>query len=245
MATRTSALDLNACAVAFLRQGLCHEASSFLLQAIQHLTVSIEAEQQNRSHLPVQRRFDALSSRERSWILVRVESMNILDQVCTSSLQLSFSPGNTFQFFNKSFLIDLSDVNNEWGYHYSNAAQDQTMAAVLWYNWGVTYHYAAISRGQSKYLAKALVLYTKAFQILLQNINVVVNNSMVLLVLAVSNNMAYCSYHTGDATAARRGHDYIRGIMETFGYSSFDQEEYEFFYSPWNTRAIMSIAPAA
>jgi hypothetical protein len=224
--------------VAFLQQGLCHEASSFLFQAIQLFTDSIEAEQ-NQRPLPLQRN-DGAPSRGRPRSSVHVAPTNILDQVCTY-LQLSFSPGNAFQFFNKSFLIDVvSDVNN----NYSAAAKDQMVAAVQWYNWGVTYHYAAISRGLSKYLAKAHTLYTKAFRILLQNGNAI-NHSLVLLMLAVSNNMAYCSYHIGDVKAARGCHDYIRNVLETYGYSSFDQEEYECFFSPWSTRAVMSIAPAA
>jgi hypothetical protein len=229
MTTRTSALGLNACAVALLQQGMCHEASSFLLQAIHHFT---------DSDSPLQRNVVQGQEQRTSFHVVPT---NILDQqVCT--LELSFSPGNAFQFFNKSFLIDLGDVYDKQS-DYANVAQDQ-MAAVLWYNWGVTYHYAAISRGQSKYLEKALGLYTEAFRMLIQN-NAVVNDSMVLLLLSVCNNMGYCSYHTGGVTVSRCCHDYIISILGTHTHDSCFEQEYEFFYSPWNSRTIMSIAPAA
>jgi hypothetical protein len=231
-----STLELNSNAVALLEKGMHREADSLLVRAIKQFTEALEAEAggHGKESLPLTTPVGAWSREQQSSSL-HVVPICVLDQILT--VEKSFSPNNAFGFYNKSFLIKKSLE------YYSASTQNQQLSAVLWYNWGVSSHYAAISSGSSEFLVRALDLYSKSFKILIQP-GTIANESMRLLLLAVCNNIGHCASHFADEVTARGFHEYLQAILSN---SRSRTIEYDFFRSNalLDSKTVMSHAPAA
>jgi hypothetical protein len=232
---KTSPFTLNTHAVALLQTGMYREADSLLVRALAQFTEALEAKvgAPEEGSLPLAP--DGTWRREQLRSSLRVVPIGVHDQILT--VEQSFSPNNAFSFYNKSFLI-----KNALEY-YSASTQQKQLSAVLWYNWGVSSQYAAISSGSSDFLVRALDLYSKSFKILIQP-GTIANESMRLLLLAVCNNMGSCASHFSDEVTARGFHEYIQAILSN---SRSRTIEYDFFRSTalLNSNTVMSHAPAA
>jgi hypothetical protein len=231
MTASTSTLELNSEAVAFLEKGMYRDADSVLLRALIDLTETLAQAEHHPGALPMTRPdSDAWRIQPNFLPLVPI---CVFEQSLT--VAESFSPNNAFGFYNKSFLIlSLED--------YSASTQKQ-LAAVLWYNWGVSCHLAAILNGSYEFLRRALDNYSKSFKILIQP-GAMGNESMRLLLLAVSNNMGYCTSHFSDIITTRGFHEYIQAILSNWRCTAI---EYEYFYPTalQDCNTVMSNAPAA
>lgn len=242
--TMASISQLNANGVALLHDGMCRDATVFFRQAIQCLAGLI----QNDGGVVDNKNPNATAAAAGT-----VHGELYLNAVPVhgkiNTFELSFSPGNNFAFFDKTFLLTNFPVN-------SHIESDETcqlqLTAVLLYNWGLSCHYAAMNIGKSKYLNRAMQLYTKAYH-LLNHSDMVFNSSMTLLLLAINNNMGHISVHLADEAAARTFQDNLKCILSSSMCSDVDssssRSEYEFFFSTIilldPCQPIMSRAPAA
>jgi hypothetical protein len=127
-----------------------------------------------------------------------------------------FSPANSFVFYAKTFLLANLPMNGNTEECDATSCQLQELTAALLYNLGLSYHYAAMNTGKSKYLKTAMKLYTKAYQVMSHNESVL-NTSTILLLLEVNNNMGHISSHLADEVAVRIFQNYIKCLLSSSG----------------------------
>jgi hypothetical protein len=256
--TMATTLAFNFHAVALLEKGMYREADLLLVRALTQLTDEAALEQAEVSCRSSLMTTVGVARRERGQLqssasLLHVVPICILDHHILM-VEQSFAPNNAFAFYNKSFLVA---ANLE--YSYSASAQKQ-LAAVLWYNWGVSCHCSAISNGSCDGLRKALDLYNKSFKILIPELGTICrmcsdsnaddnedsSSSMILLLLAVCNNMGYCACYFADKVMARGFHEYIQAILSSSRcHTVIDFSGLFYTTALLDSKMIMSLSPAA
>jgi hypothetical protein len=249
MTTMTSIRQLNANGVALLRDhGMYRGAAGFFRQAVECLARLIKDDGGGRGSVETKDRncntnavvADAGSSVQQQHAELYLDAVPVHAKI--TSFELSFSPGNCFAFYGRTFLVQASSSTEE------QECCDETcqlqLTAVLLYNWALSCHYAAINIGKSKYLNRAMQLYTKAYHVLTDHHHndssdmMVFNTSTTLLLLAINNNMGHISAHLADEVAARNFQDNLKFILSldccsaaADSSSSATRLEYEFFFS--------------
>jgi hypothetical protein len=150
-----------------------------------------------------------------------------------SLLEESFSPDNTFCFYSKAFFVidaassessgtffnggEDSTKNNSTPLELSTAAQLQLSATIL-YNWVLACHSTAICTGSSSHIHMTMKLYNKALVILTtghHDEEVMLNNSLVLLYLALCNNLGHCSSYLSDEATSQKFQEFLESGLAT------------------------------
>jgi hypothetical protein len=249
---------LNARGVALLHDGMYRDATVFFRQASECLGARFLMQQSDHDGDGIGDSGNALFHGDEE---LQLHAVPVHGNITT--LEFSFSPGNNFAFFDKAFLANLLlPVNNNSIATFHDETSQFQLTAVFLYNWGLACHYAAMDRGKSKYLHRAMHLYTQAYHVLNHDIDVMVFNSnhksgsssmMPLLLLAINNNMGHISAHLADEAAARTSQDNLKCILSgcsecsSDDYSILPTADYEFFICTATILIdpVMARAPAA
>ncbi len=117
---------------------------------------------------------------------------------------LSTSPDNSFQFYDRPFVLTSSSVNEK--------VHDSAMTAILLYNMALTYHMKALRTCATKELYRALKLYRMSFDVLQDNSNI--SCDMVdLLLLALINNMGFIHSEFYDWDKMKNSHEVLHSLF--------------------------------
>ena len=223
----------NAKAAALIHDGSYQEASSLLQQALFGLrdAMNESAQQEEES--------DAAMYQEDEHHTLRLGPVPINASI--ASFEGSFSPHNEFELFGKAFLIG---ADNESDIESSMEFPMQLTAALL-FNSGIASHCMSITTGRSDYLKRGFAFYKQAYHLLTHR-DIDFNDSSIVLLLALYNNMGHCLSHQMDATGAIQDlRSAMEHILKKLDRSNDWSEEYVVFDLSQLSTISPRAAPAA
>jgi hypothetical protein len=253
VSTLSSIVDMNAKGVALSQQNNLDEATNSFRRALACLFELVETKEDSNAHHHRTTTGTAkkicsgtkLTDTSESMQTKIVESISIdHPQSATKTNYLSTSPDNSFDFYNRAFVLNSSSANGEEVHE----CVMTVMTAIMLYNKALTYHTNAVRSGATKKLHRALKLYRMSFRVLQENPDI--SCDMVdLLLLALVNNMGFIYSHFYDWAEMKKSHEILHSLfMSTCDISnSLEAEEYTFFsyvISPHYQTSSVS-APAA
>jgi hypothetical protein len=159
-----------------------------------------------------------------------------------STLALSFSPNNAFEFYSKPFDIrctSTDSIRRRLGSSSSNnndtTSEHILVAATVMYNLGLTNQMLAITTGKSSHLERSVIHYQRALQLLDQVDGIHDDLSTHVLLLAICNNCGYCRSHMLDSVSTQNFQQYIKYILDNLprpsssSSSSYNEEQDDCF----------------
>jgi hypothetical protein len=229
MATLSSIVDMNTKGIALAQQSNLDEATNSFRRALACLFELMETKEVSNAHYRTTWTAKKMCSRtelidtSESMQTKIVESISIdHPQSETKTNYWSTSPDNSFDFYNRAFVLASSSVNGE--------IHECVMSAIMLYNMALTYHSSAVRTGTTRKLHRALKLYRMSFRVLQENSDI--SCDMVdLLLLALINNMGFIYSHFYDWDEMKKSHEVLHSLfMSTCDISNgLKAKEYTFF----------------
>jgi hypothetical protein len=231
MATLSSIDDMNTMAVALAQQSNLDEATKSFRRALACLFKLVGTEEDSNV-LHAETTCTAKKMSSRSDLMDTSESMEttIVESVSmdpphidTKTHYLSTSPNNSFDFYNRAFVLTSSSINGE--------ARECVMTAILFYNMALTCHSKAVRTGTTKDFHRALKLYRMSFDVLQENSDI--SCDMVdLLLLALVNNIGFIYSHFYDWVEMKKSQEVLHSLfMSTCDISNSLETEDRIFFS--------------
>jgi tetratricopeptide (TPR) repeat protein len=239
-------VEINNSAVAFAQSGRSQEAMELFQLALSNLR-----DQFSRSASSAPPQFEGNVDNNSTHALDhhrKVEYDEPASSSCVVALNLFASvpkiqipQGPSFlALYDRALLVDpSSDCNNE--------ASDAAVSAVILFNMALLHHFRGLAGGQTEFLDRASRLYRIALDIL-QKHN---DDSNILLVLALYNNLAHIDSHLFRAEDMKHSLGQMRDILSTDDRDDecmpFDEDDYLIFSmnAMLGNEREFTLAPAA
>jgi hypothetical protein len=139
----------------------------------------------------------------------------------TNPLDCSMSSSAT-PYYNRPFLLESSSSE------YSITDMAEASAHIL-FNMALAYHQEGVTTGRSKSTLKALLIYKQAL-LALEGSAIPKRSKLLLLLLAIVNNMANIQVETFDSDGLQRSHSLLHYALFHEDRAELDAESSRFFF---------------
>jgi tetratricopeptide (TPR) repeat protein len=218
MSSNLCVFGLNSRAAALIRHGDNKRAIALLVKAVSLISSHLDGDESPE---------DSVTKPGTS---ARIERINFEGAVAnttsvvisvTSPLEFPMSSSAT-PYYNRPFLLELSSSE------YSITDMAEKCAHIL-FNMALAYHQEGVTTGKSKRTLKALLLYQQAL-LALEGSVIQKSSKLILLFLAIVNNMAHIQVEIFDADGLQRSRAMLHAIMFHEDRAELDAESRSFFF---------------
>ena len=150
-----------------------------------------------------------------------VDNTSLIAISVTYPLDCSMS-SSAIPYYNRPFLFESSSSE------YSITGMAEKCAHIL-FNMALAYHQEGVTKGKSKRIVKALLLYQQAL-LALEGSAIQNSSKLVLLFLAIVNNMAHIQVETFDSDGLQRSRSLLHWVFSLEDRAELDAESTSFFF---------------
>jgi hypothetical protein len=211
MSSNPRVLGLNSQAVALIKHGDNKTAIDLLMEAASLISSHVNSDES---------RADSLAKTGTCEVTLANNTPSKVT-CATSPIDYSMSSSAT-PYYNRPFLLEPSSSE------YSITDMAEASAHIL-FNMALACHQEGVTTGKSRSTSKALLIYRKALS-LLEGSAIQKSSKLVLLFLAIVNNMAHIQVETFDSDGLQRSRAMLHVIMFHKDRAELDAE-YSLFFS--------------